>query len=78
MMRCLWLLLLIPVAACSYTTYLTGADEKGGTVNMVTELSHDSAVAKANEHCHKYNRVATAIRTDPTSNTLTFSCVWGP
>jgi hypothetical protein len=78
MMRCLWLLLLIPVAACSYTTYLTGADEKGGTVNMVTELSHDSAVAKANEHCHQYNRVAQVTGTDTASNTLTFSCVPSP
>jgi hypothetical protein len=75
MMRYLWLLLLIPVAACSYTTYLTDADEKGGTVNLVTEFSHDSAVAKANAHCHTYHRVAQVIRTDPASNTLMFSCV---
>ena len=74
-MRYLGLALLFFLGACSYTTYLTGADQDGGTVNLVTEFSHDSAVAKANAHCHKYNRVAQVIGTDPASNTLTFSCV---
>ena len=74
-MRYLSLALLFFLGACSYTTYLTDADEKGGTVNLVTEFSHDSAVAKANDHCHTYHRVAQVIRTDPASNTLMFSCV---
>jgi hypothetical protein len=74
-MRYLGLALLFFLGACSYTTYLTDADEKGGTVNLVTEFSHDSAVAKANAHCHQYNGVAQVIRTDPASNTLMFSCV---
>jgi hypothetical protein len=74
-MRYLGLALLFFLGACSYTTYLTDADEKGGTVNLVTEFSHDSAVAKANAHCHQYKRVAQVIRTDPASNTLMFSCV---
>ena len=77
-MRYLGLALLFFLGACSYTTYLTGADEHGGTVNMVTELSHDSAVAKANAHCHQYNRVAGSFRTDPASNTMTFSCDQAP
>ena len=54
-MRLLFLLLLAPLAACSYTTYLSGADEHGGRVNLVTELSQDSAVEKANDHCRQYN-----------------------
>ncbi|HEX4177129.1 MAG TPA: hypothetical protein VHY57_01780 [Rhizomicrobium sp.] len=65
---------LIPLTGCSYTTWLTGADENGGTVNGVNQLSTDSAVEKANEHCHKYNKVARVIRTDQASSTLTFSC----
>ena len=73
-MRYFALLVLIPLGACSYTTYLSGADEKGGTVNMVTEISKDSAIAKANEHCRQYNKVAHVIRTDQASSSLTFSC----
>jgi hypothetical protein len=72
--RYLCLLFLIPLAACSYTTYLSDADEHGGTVNLVTELNKASAVEKANEHCHKYNLVARVTRTDPQSNTLAFVC----
>ena len=73
-MRYLGLALLFFLGACSYTTYLTGADENGGTVNLVTEFSHDSAVAKANDHCRQYKLVARVIRTDPQSNTMTFAC----
>jgi hypothetical protein len=67
-------LLSIPLAGCSYTTYLSGADENGGTVNLVTEISKDSAIEKANEHCRQYNKVAHVIRTDQASSSLTFSC----
>jgi hypothetical protein len=73
-MRYLYLLLLVPLAACSYTTYLSDADERGGTVNLVTELTQGAALEKANEHCHQYNRIARVIATDPTSNTMTFAC----
>ena len=73
-MRTLALLLLIPLGACSYTTYLSGADENGGTVNLVTQIGMDSAVEKANAHCHQYNRVARVIRTDQQSSSLTFVC----
>jgi hypothetical protein len=73
-MKYLCLLLLVPLGACSYTTYLTGADEHGGTVNLVTELSQDGALEKANAHCHKYNLVARVSGTDPASNTMTFTC----
>jgi hypothetical protein len=68
------LLLLVPLAACSYTTYLTGADEKGGTVNMVTELNKDGAIEKANQHCAQYHKIARVTWTDPGSNTLRFAC----
>ena len=61
-MRYACLLLLITLSACSYTTYLSGADEHGGTVNLVTDLSKDGAIENANEHCHKYNLVARVIR----------------
>jgi hypothetical protein len=73
-MRIAALLLVVPLAGCSYTTYLSGADENGGTVNMVTQLNKDSAVEKANAHCQKYNRAARIIRTDPQSSSLTFTC----
>lgn len=68
------LLLLAGLAGCSYTTYLSGADENGGTVNMVTQISKDSAVEKANEHCRGYNKIARVTSTDRASNTLTFVC----
>ena len=73
-MRIAALLLCAALAGCSYTTYLSGADENGGTVNMVTQVSKDSAMEKANAHCRQYNRVARVTGTDPASNTLTFSC----
>ena len=75
MLRYLGLLFLVlPLGACSYTTYLSGADEDGGTVNMVTQLNKDNAVEKANKHCGQYGRTARIIRTDPQSSSLTFSC----
>jgi hypothetical protein len=77
-MRLLYLLFLAPLAGCSYTTYLSDADEHGGTVNLVTELSHDSAVEKANEHCHQYNLAARVTGTDRGSNTMTFVCQPAP
>lgn len=73
-MRIAVLLLLAALAGCSYTTYLSGADENGGTVNMVTQLNKDSAVEKANEHCRKYDKVARVIGNDRQSSTLTFVC----
>jgi hypothetical protein len=73
-MKYLSLLLLLPLAACSYTTYLTSADEHGGTVNMVTELNKDSAIEKAKAHCQQYNLVAEVTGNDRASNTLTFAC----
>jgi len=73
-MRTLALLLLIPLGACSYTTYLSGADENGGTVNLVTQIGMDSAVEKANAHCHQYDRVARVTGTDEQSSTMTFVC----
>ncbi|HVW72216.1 MAG TPA: hypothetical protein VHC39_01145 [Rhizomicrobium sp.] len=76
-MRIAGLLLLVglmPLAGCSYTTWLTGADENGGTVNGVTQLSTDSAIEKANAHCAQYHKAARVIHTDRASSTLTFSC----
>ena len=72
-MRIAALLLAAALAGCSYTTTLSDADENGGTIDMVTQLNRDSAVEKANEHCHRYNRVA-RVTTDPQSNSLTFIC----
>jgi hypothetical protein len=73
-MRYLALLLLIPLGACSYTTYLSDADEDGGTVNLVTQIGMDSAVEKANAHCHQYNRVARVTSTDQQSSSMRFVC----
>jgi hypothetical protein len=72
-MRYLCLLLLVPLGGCSYT-YLTGADAKGGTANLVTEFNKDSAIWKAKVHCHEYNRVARVTVSDGQSNTLSFVC----
>ena len=73
-MRFLYLLLLAPLAACSYTTYLSDADEHGGTINLVTELSRDSALEKANAHCAQYKLVARIVSSDPASNSMRFAC----
>jgi hypothetical protein len=68
------LLLLVGLAGCSYTTYLSGADEHGVTVNMVTQLTRDSAIQKANDHCAQYHLAARLISDDPASNTMRFAC----
>jgi hypothetical protein len=73
-MRFWVLLLLVPLGACSYTTYLSNADENGGTVNMVTDFNHDGAVDKAKEHCAQYHREARIADEDRQSNTLSFVC----
>ncbi len=75
-MRFLFLLFLAPMlAACSYTTYLSGADEHGGTINLVTDISRDSAIEKANEHCQQYKLVAQIVSSDPASNSMRFACI---
>jgi hypothetical protein len=73
-MRYLYLLILAPLAACSYTMPITGADENGGTVNLVTRYGEDSALEAANDHCHDYHRVARILHNDQPSNTMTFTC----
>ena len=73
-MRLFFLLPLIPLAACAYTMPITGADENGGTVNLVTRYGEDGALEAANAHCHGYNRVARVIHNDQASNTMTFTC----
>jgi hypothetical protein len=70
-MRNLCLLLLIALGGCSY---LTGADENGGTVNLVTELTKDRAIEMAKDHCREYGRVARITVSDRQSNTLSFVC----
>jgi hypothetical protein len=70
-MKNLCLLLLAALGGCSY---LTGADEDGGTVNLVTALTKDSAIEMANEHCHEYGRVTRLTVSDRQSNTLSFVC----
>jgi hypothetical protein len=68
------LLLLLPLAGCSYSMYLTDADEHGGRINMVTGLNHGSAIDKANDHCQDYHLVARIVSDDPASNSMTFVC----
>jgi hypothetical protein len=83
-MRYLWLALLMPLAACSYAMPITGADENGGTVNLVaTAYGEDNAMEAAKDHCGKYHRVARKLHNDQGSNTQTFTCevpgrVFGP
>ena len=73
-MKYLALLFLPVLGACSYTTYISGADEHGGTVNLVTGLSRDSAVEKAKAYCQNYHREARITATDLASNSMTFEC----
>ena len=73
-MRYLWLALLAPLTACSYTTFITGADEHGGTVNFVTHFTEDGALDAANDHCQQFGKVARIAHNDPASNTMTFTC----
>ena len=68
------LLFLLPLVGCSYTMYLSGADEHGGTVNLVTNLSQDAAIEKAKEHCEQYHLAARILTTDLASGTMRFSC----
>ena len=77
-MRLLVLVLLAPLAGCSYATYISNADEHGGTVNLVTGLSHDGAVENARDHCRKYNLTAVIVSTDTASNSMTFVCQHPP
>ena len=73
-MKPISLLTLLFLGGCSYTTYLSGADEHGGRVDLVTDLSHDSAVQKAKDHCQTYNLTARVIAYDQASSSLTFAC----
>ena len=73
-MRIAVLLLAAVLTGCSYTTYISGADENGGTVNLVTQLNTDNAIEKANAHCAQYHKTARVIGTDQASSTLRFSC----
>jgi hypothetical protein len=68
------LLCLLPLGGCSYTMYLSDADQHGGTVNFVTDWAQDSAFDKAKEHCAHYDRVARRGVTNLASATMTFYC----
>lgn len=68
------LLLLLPLAGCSYALSLSGADEHGGTVDMVTTNTQDDALAKANAHCAQYHLAARVLKTDLAAGTMQFSC----
>jgi hypothetical protein len=75
MMRYLWLALLAPLAACSSIMPVTGGDENGGTVRLVaTAYGEDNAMNKAREYCSQYHRQARKLRTDVSSNTMSFTC----
>jgi hypothetical protein len=74
-MRYIWLALLAPLAACSSIMPVTGADENGGTVRLVaTAYGEDNAMEAARDHCGQYHRTARKLRTDVSSNTMTFTC----
>ena len=73
-MRLLVLALLAPLAGCSYATYVSNGDEHGGTVNLVTGLTHDGAVENAKDHCAKYKLAAVIVSNDTASNSMTFVC----
>ena len=73
-MKVLVLLLLVPLAGCAYTNYLSGDDAHGGTVNLVTDLNMDSAIQKAKEHCARYHLDARVTTTDLASSTIQFVC----
>ncbi len=71
----LWLVLLAPLAACSFAMPVTDADENGGTVNLVTNPYGTGAALKAAQHhCDQYHRRARMLQSDQASNSMTFSC----
>jgi hypothetical protein len=75
MRRYLWLTLAAPLAACASILPITGADENGGTVNMVaTPYGEDAAMEAARRHCEKYHRLARLANNDQASNSMTFTC----
>ena len=74
-MRYVWLGFILPLAACSFLSPITGGNEIGGTVNFVaTRYGEDDAMEAARDHCAKYDRIARKLRNDFASNTLTFTC----
>jgi hypothetical protein len=71
----LWLALAAPLAACASLLPITGADENGGTVNLVaTGYGEDAAREAAQQHCEKYHRLARMAHNDQASNSMTFTC----
>ena len=77
-MKLLYLIPLLALAGCSYSLYLSDADEHGGRVNLVTDLNHEDAVAKAKDHCHQYNLGSRIVNYDAASSSMTFSCQPAP
>jgi hypothetical protein len=75
MMKYLGLVFLVVLGGCSYAMPITGADENGGTVNLVaTSYGEDNAMEAAQRHCLQFHRVARMLRHDESSNTVRFTC----
>ena len=68
-MRLLVPALLAPLAGRFHATCVSNADGHGGPVNLVTDLTHDGAVANARDHCAKDKLAAVIV-----SNNMTFVC----
>ena len=60
------------LAGCSS---LTAANERGGVISHVSGLDRDKAFKLADDHCHKYGRVARISGENGLDGTMTFDCV---
>ena len=64
--------ILLAVSGCSS---LSAANERGGVISHVSGWDRDKAFKLADDHCHKYGRVARVSGTDALDGTMTFDCV---
>lgn len=71
-MRVFLILSLLALGGCSS---LTAANERGGILSHVTGFDRDKAFKMADDHCHKYGRVARISGTNELDNSMTFDCV---
>jgi hypothetical protein len=72
-MRVVLLTILLALVGCAPS--LTGANERGGMVSHVGGWNRAESLALADEHCHKFGRLARISGTSPMDSMITFDCV---
>ena len=68
-------LLAFPIATQGCSPQVIASNERGGIISHVTGLTQADAFKLANDHCHKFGRVAQVTNTDVIYNRMTFACV---